>query len=112
MARIAGHSFPATKQALVDRVYDYNHSAGSLLYRGIVRVLFPIAKNFAAVAIRAVVAQGRGKESHRFHELVDRNTFEHLDVLEDILCQEWFLLRSGLAARRQQAGQQAHEARS
>ncbi len=98
---VTGDRFPSAKQGLVDRVDNLNHPARGQLHRNVIRILRPIAQNIAAMAIRAIVAQGRGKEPHRLHELVDRDAFEHLNVLEDILRHEWLLLRCRLAARRQ-----------
>jgi hypothetical protein len=37
------------------------------------------------VAFGAVHARGRGEEAHGPHELLDGNSFEKLDVLEDLL---------------------------
>jgi hypothetical protein len=37
------------------------------------------------MATRAIQCEGSGEESHRVHELIDGNTLQYLDVLENFL---------------------------
>ena len=98
MARIAGYGFAACEKILIDCVDDLNHPAGGALDRDVVRILLPIAEDGIAMTVGAVVAQCRGEESHRFHELINGNSFQHLDVFKDILRHQRLFLGSSESA--------------
>src|SRR5258706_402862 len=71
----------------------------------------PLATKIVRMAVDAIQIRGGGKESHRVHEFLDGNPFQHLDVLEHVLGHQWFLLRPGagnLTVRRS-GNQQAQE---
>ena len=101
MTCVAGHCFAPSKQVLIDRIDHLNHAACGALHRDVIRIFFPIAEYLIAVAVRAVVAQSRREEPHRFHELIDGNSLQRLNVFEDILRHQRFFLRSSLATCRQ-----------
>ena len=78
------------------------------------------------MAFRAVHAQRRGNETHGSQELVHRDSFEHLHILEELVghhrlacrsrCAVWLCLpggsrRAGLAVRRRRE-HQAHDRHS
>ena len=101
MACIASHRFTPSKQIFIDRVDHLNHPAGGALQRDVHGILFPIAEDLIAVAVRAVVTQSRGEEPHRLHKLIDGNSLQHLNVFEDVLGHQRFFLSSSLAMCRQ-----------
>ena len=119
MAAVARDLGLASEVGLIDDPYHQHHLACGLLKRGVVRILCPVTVGGFDVTIGAIQTQGGCKESHRPHELVDRNPPQHLDVLEYILCHLWFvgfgagwlLAMSGLTASHGNA-QYANDRRS
>src|SRR5262249_55597738 len=84
-----------------------DHSARRTLHRGINGEAFPCGIAVRGVAIQTVQAQRSRNHSHRVHELVDRETLEHLHVFEEVVRHLRFWFRSTLAARDADA-QKAH----
>ncbi len=85
MAGVAGDLGLAAEVGLIDGPHHENHFAGGLLEGRIVGISRPVVVGRFDVAIGAVQAEGGGKEAHRAHEFVHGNSFEHLDILEDLL---------------------------
>ena len=85
------------KLAFIDGIYHHNHSARSSFERDVFGILCPTAEAFRDMAIRAIQTQRGGKEAHRLHELIHRNPFEHLDVLEDLFRHQGLLSCPSLA---------------
>ena len=100
MAGIASYCLTPTKKRGIDRIYDLDHAAGSALHRDIVGIFFPSAENLVAMAVGAVVTQSCGEEAHGVHKLIDGNSLQQLNILEDVLRHQRLLLRSALAAGR------------
>jgi hypothetical protein len=82
MAGPACDDLPVSKIHAVDCRYHQRHPAGRAL---LLRVGFPFdgIGASARMTFRAIPAQGGGHDAHRVHEIVHRDAFEDLDVLED-----------------------------
>jgi hypothetical protein len=94
----------------IDGGHHQNHPArGPLFHAGIEGIVFPCAV-VGGMAILAGQAQGGGEDAHRAHELIHRNSLEHLHVFKNIFRHLRFLGSPRLAAR-ESGEQQAHEHR-
>src|SRR5207237_525031 len=73
----------ATEVIPVDGIHHRDHSACPLNRRGFDSERVTIGADFGGMATAAVIPERRGKHPHRVHELIYRNAFQHLDILED-----------------------------
>jgi len=81
MAGPAGHFLASAEVVAVNRIDHLDHAPRHDFTR---RVGIPLrmVRAGARVAVAAAHAQGCRKQAHRSHELVDRNAFQYLNVLE------------------------------
>ncbi len=110
VARVAGDCAPSGEVLLVDGVDHVQHAARRTLQRGLIGKSVPGANAFGHVAIDAVQAERGGKHPHGVHELIDGNSSENFDILEEFLSHRLSVRLSSLrrAARRGNT-QHAHE---
>ncbi len=112
MAGPARDHLGAAEILLVDVVDHGHHAAGDLLFRLIVGIPLRIRSARADVAVSAAYVQGRGKQAHRSHELVNRDAFQNLNILESLFGHQVFWrLREGHAPERQHGAQPRHRPR-
>jgi hypothetical protein len=69
----------------VDLLHHLHHPAGGLFSRGRIVLPFRVGASCPRMAVPAAHIQGSRKETHRPHEFVDGQTFQHLDVFEDVI---------------------------
>jgi len=112
MARVASYFQAIIEVALIDSEHHLHHFASRLLR--LLVVLIECAFNMAVFALHA---QRSGDELHRRNELVGRNPFQNLNVLEGLVgCSyRWWsdALRNGELRQRddQERSHSAHGAR-
>src|ERR1700733_13581046 len=95
MAGETSHTLLSAKIGAIKSIHHENHLACPLYRRGCDGKSFPIGADFLVVTTRTVIPQRGRKHTHRVHELIDWNTSENLDVLEDLFRHLWTLsLRS------------------
>ncbi len=84
MTRPARDDLSSVEVVAIDGRDHLDHPArGALLGR--VVLPFGIGRSRAGMAIAAADGQRRGKQPHRAHEFVDRDPFQDLHVLEDLI---------------------------
>ena len=105
VACVAGHGTDTLEVLLIDRIDHQQHSSRCLLERGLLGKVLPTFRAIGSVAIDAVHIRGSSEHAHRVHELVDGNSFDDLNVLEDFFSQLGPLLLCCLAVRRRDANQ-------
>src|SRR5437667_17085 len=77
-----------------------DHPASHLLsWTGIERIVFPFTV-VRSVAILTGHPQSSGEDAHRAHEFIYGNSFEHLHILEDVLCHLWTLGEGGKSSHK------------
>src|SRR5438045_1458392 len=84
VAGVAGHGAHALEVVFVDGVYHQQHLSCGLLQRSVFREFVPTGGVVGRVAVDAVHACRGGNHAHRIHELVYWNSFENLNILENI----------------------------
>src|SRR5262249_41910057 len=98
MAGPASHNLAALEVVLVDGLNHVDHHAGSDFSGGVSGPIDLFGSGIL-VAIRTVELQSSGHDSHGLHEIVDGNSFESLNVFEDLFRHERPLLRRSLSGR-------------
>src|SRR5579859_1397999 len=89
MARITRHITAPVEIIFVDCEHHLHHLAC-----GLFRFLIVFIKLILHMSEFAVHSQRRGDELHRGKQLLRRNSFEHLNILELLLCFLWRLAGS------------------
>ena len=84
MAGIAGDGAHSFKVLLIDRRHHLHHRSRRPLEGRFVCKSLPLVDTFRNMTVDAVEAERRRKHAHRVHELVNRNTFEHLDIRKNL----------------------------
>src|SRR5262247_1440866 len=97
----ARHDLHSTEVIAIDRVDHLDHLTRDLFLR---RIGVPMWIRAARtdMTISTTDAEGGRKKSHRSHELVDRKTLQHRNILEDFLghLRSWDRLNAALRMRK------------
>jgi hypothetical protein len=80
MAGIAGERASSAEISFVHTVYHVDHLPDHSFARNIFGELVHVREAFCDMAAGRVQSQGRGKETHGVHELVDGSPFENLPM--------------------------------
>jgi hypothetical protein len=94
MTRPARHHLAAAKIVSVDFGDHVHHVACHSFSRSIRSPIYLIGAG-ANMAVRAIELKGRRHESHRLQEIVYRDSLQRLNIFEDLLRHERFVLLRG-----------------
>ena len=101
MAAPAGHHLPAVEVVAIDGGHHLDHPSSYQLSR-IVGGPIDFLGARAGMALGAVKTQSGAHDAHRSHEVVYGNSFEHLNIFEDLIRGRMFRIRAGMQAERRQ----------
>src|SRR5665213_1616574 len=96
MTGITGHQAPPAKVSLVDVVHHHDHHPRHAFPGNVVRESFPMCEACIHVTMNTVQSKSGGKEAHCIQKLANWDSFQHLDILEYVLCALRLLAWSGL----------------